>query len=542
MALVRSNFLILGSGVAGLKTALNAARFGTVTVITKKEDFESNTNYAQGGIATVLDTKGDSFDNHIRDTLQAGAGLCHPDSVSLIVTRGPREIEELIRLGVEFTRADDGSLELGREGGHSRRRIVHAKDLTGREVERCLLHNARNHPNIRLFEHHFSVDLVLDENRRCWGAWVWDESQRTMHLCLAGVTILATGGCGLVYLHSTNPSIATGDGVAMAFRAGARIANMEFIQFHPTSLYAPGGNQQTFLISEAVRGEGAILRTRDGTAFMEKYHPLKDLAPRDVVARAIDYEMKNRGDKCCFLDVTHIDQDFFHRRFPYISSNCEKAGLHLAKDWIPIVPAAHYMCGGVLTSLTGATAIEGLFCVGEAASTGVHGANRLASNSILEALVFSTLAAETAQERGYPREEPPRLSETYPQKPNPGKLEAVRLVNCRHSIRCLMWDYVGIVRANSRLQQARKRLEVLTEEIDSYFQAGHINDQLLELRNLAQTAELIILSALQRKESRGLHYNLDYPQLRETLEDTILQKQPDGSLRIESVPIPQAQG
>jgi len=540
MGVLRSQFLILGSGVAGLKTALSAARFGTVTVITKKEDFESNTNYAQGGIASVLDTQSDSFESHIRDTLQAGAGLCHPDAVSLIVTRGPREIEDLIRLGVEFTRTEDGRLELAREGGHSRRRIVHAKDLTGREVERCLLHNARTHPNIQLIEHHFSVDLVLDENRRCWGAWVWDESRREMHLCLAGSTILATGGCGLVYLHSTNPPIATGDGVAMAFRAGARIANMEFIQFHPTSLYMPGGSHQTFLISEAVRGEGAILRTRDGTAFMEKYHPLKDLAPRDIVARAIDSEMKNRGDKCCYLDVTHINQDFFHRRFPNISSHCEKAGLNLAKDWIPIVPAAHYMCGGVITGLNGATAIEGLFCVGEAACTGVHGANRLASNSILEALVFSTLAAETAHQQGYPYQEPPRLPEIYPLKPHPGQLEAVRLVNCRQAIRSLMWDYVGIIRTNDRLQQARKRLGVLIEEIDSYFQAGHINEQLLELRNLAQTAELIILSALQRKESRGLHYNLDYPHLRGSLEDTVLQRQPDGSLHIESIPIPVA--
>lgn len=536
MAVFRSNFLIIGSGVAGLKTALEAAKFGTVHLVTKKEDFESNTNYAQGGIASVLD-QNDSFDAHIQDTHSAGAGLCHPGAVDLIVTHGPNAIQELMEIGVEFTRNQDGSLELGREGGHSARRIVHAQDLTGREVEKALLKRVREHAGIRVDEFYFAVDLILDDNRRCWGAWVWDAHEKSIHQYLAGVTILATGGCGLVYRHSTNPPIATGDGVAMAFRAGARIANMEFIQFHPTSLYHPD-DKQPYLISEAVRGEKAILRASDGVAFMEKYHPLKDLAPRDIVARAIDSEMKSRGEACCYLDVTHIDQDFFHRRFPFISSICEERGLNLAKDWIPVVPAAHYMCGGVATDLKAATSISGLYAVGETACTGVHGANRLASNSILEALVFSKLSVKEACEQGYPQTEPSAALQSGWGKKPVSEPEAVRLVNLRQSMRGLMWDYVGIVRSNARLLQAQKRLNVLKEEIDSLYDSGHINTKLLVLRNLAQTAELILLCTLQRKESRGLHYNIDYPSLSAAVDDSVIQHNPDGTNKVESVPIP----
>lgn len=537
MAVFRSNFLIIGSGVAGLKTALEAARYGTVNLVTKKDDFESNTNYAQGGIATVLD-ENDSFDAHIRDTHEAGAGLCHPDSVKLIVTHGPDAIRELMEIGVEFTRSQDGRLELGREGGHSARRIVHAQDLTGREVEKALLKRVRENSRIHVDEYYFAIDLILDDNRRCWGAWVWDAREKQVHQYLAGVTIIATGGCGLVYRHSTNPPIATGDGVAMAFRAGAEIANMEFIQFHPTALYCPD-DKRPYLISEAVRGERGIIRASGGDAFMERYHPLKELAPRDIVARAIDNEMKKRGEACCYLDVTHIDQEFFHKRFPFITQICQQHGLNLAKDWIPIVPAAHYMCGGVITGLEGATTLPGLFAVGETACTGVHGANRLASNSILEALVFSKISVKEASERGFPQAEPPSPLERAWERETLTEPEAVRLVNLRQSLRGLMWDYVGIVRSNARLAQAKKRLDVLKEEIDSIHETGHINSKFLELRNLAQTAELILLCTLQRRESRGLHYNVDYTQLSNVPEDSIVRRLPDGTIQVESVPIPQ---
>ena len=534
MALVRSNFLILGSGVAGLKTALNAARFGTVTVITKKEDFESNTNYAQGGIATVLDTKGDSFDNHIRDTLQVGAGLCHPDSVSLIVTRGPREIEELIRLGwnspARMTAASNWA-----EGGHSRRRIVHAKDLTGARSNAACSTTPVTTPTSACSNITFPW-ISFSMKTAAAGAPGSGTSQRTMHLCLAGVTILATGGCGLVYLHSTNPSIATGDGVAMAFARARASPTWNSSSSTPAPSTRPAAASRPFSFPRPCGGGRHSAHPRRHGVHGE-IPPAQRLGPRDVVARAIDYEMKNRGDKCCFLDVTHIDQGFFHRRFPYISSNCEKAGLHLAKDWIPIVPPPTYIRRRAHQPYR-RHRHRGTLLRGEAASTGVHGANRLASNSILEALVFSTLAAKPRKNGDTPRGTA-RLSETYPQKPNPGKLEAVRLVNCRHSIRCLMWDYVGIVRANSRLQQARKRLEVLTEEIDSYFQAGHINDQLLELRNLAQTAELIILSALQRGKPRpALQPRL--PQLGKRSK-TPFSRNNRTALR-ESVPIPRPRG
>jgi L-aspartate oxidase len=538
MAVFHSNFLVIGSGVAGLKASLDASKHGTVNLVTKKDDFESNTNYAQGGIASVLD-QNDSFESHIRDTHSAGGDLCHPDAVKLIVTKGPEAIAELIRIGVEFSRNRDGSLELGREGGHSKRRIVHAKDLTGREVERSLLAAVRDNNKIRLYQYHQGVDLILDEDRRCWGAKVWDERNHALHIYLAGVTILSTGGCGLVYRHSTNPPVATGDGIAMAYRAGVRIANMEFIQFHPTAFYDANKRSQPFLISEAVRGEGAILRSKDGRAILENYHELKDLAPRDIVARALDAEMKDSGEPNCYLDVTHIDQQFFQERFPFISQICNEAGLDLATDWIPIVPAAHYSCGGIFTDLHGWTSIDGLYCTGESAHTGVHGANRLASNSILEALVFSQRAIEAAVEREDHLLEPPQPDEDTSYKSPDEKLEPVRLVNCRHSLRSLMWDYVGIVRSTKRLKQARKRLQVLQEEIDSYIDEGYMNVKLIELRNLILCGDLIILSALQRKESRGLHYTIDYPEMLDVSEDTVIQKSSDNTPQISSVPIPQ---
>lgn len=531
-----SDILVIGSGVAGLHTALNAVKLGRVNLVTKKDDFESNTNYAQGGIATVLDQH-DSFDSHIRDTLEAGAGLCHLDAVELIVTHGPEAIENLINCGVEFTRSGDGELELGREGGHSYRRIVHAKDLTGREVERALLNQVRALEDVAIHQYHFAVDLILDDNGRCWGAWVWDEDKNQAIPFLAGVTIMCSGGCGLVYQHSTNPPIATGDGVAMGFRAGAPVANMEFIQFHPTAFYSPGMNEASFLISEAVRGEGAILRRADGDAFMERYHPLKDLAPRDIVARAIDAETKQSGDPCCYLDVSHIEYDFFQQHFPNITAYCESQGVKLPFDSIPVIPAAHYMCGGVLSDLNGATSLPGFYVIGETACTGVHGANRLASNSILEALIFSGRAMVDVKEKALMQAPPSNLPLEW-NKPKPtAKIESILFVNCRQTLSKLMWDYVGIVRSDERMHLAHKRIKVLKEEIDGYFESGYINRQVLELRNLVQTADLIIHCAWQRKESRGLHYTLDYPKTLADPMDSVVTRNEYGRPQVESRPI-----
>ncbi len=536
MKIQTSDFLIIGSGVAGLHTTLNAAQSGSVNLVTKKDDFESNTNYAQGGIASVLD-RHDSFDSHVRDTLEAGAGLCRRDAVELIVEHGPEAIQSLIDIGVEFTRRRDGELELGREGGHSYRRIVHAKDLTGREVERALLKKVRSLDNVTIFQYYFAVDLIVDDAGRCWGAWVWDEKSEEAIAFLASVTLMCSGGCGLVYQHSTNPSIATGDGVAMGFRAGAPIANMEFIQFHPTAFYRPDANDAPFLISEAVRGEGAILRKRDGEAFMERYHPLKDLAPRDIVARAIDAETKQSGDPYCYLDVSHIEFDFFQSRFPNITAYCESNGVKLPFDSIPVVPAAHYMCGGVLSDLNGATNITGFFVIGEAACTGVHGANRLASNSILEALIFSRRALEVITEQSLLQPPPDALGLDW-NKPKPTeRIESIQFVNCRQTLSKLMWDYVGIVRSDERLHLAHKRIKVLKEEIDGYYESGYINRQVLELRNLVQTADLIIHCAWQRKESRGLHYNLDYPQILADPFDSVITRNEYGRPHIESRPV-----
>ena len=527
------DFLVLGSGIAGLFYALKVAPRGRVAVVTKKHRAESNTNYAQGGIAAVT-SKEDSYEMHVRDTLTAGAGLCREAVVRTIVEEGPGCVGELIELGMQFTEREiprsNGlrELDLGREGGHSKRRILHAKDITGREIERALLAAIEKQPNITVFEDHFGIDLITNRKLgrpgppRCYGAYVLDNRTGQVATFAAPVVVLATGGCGKVYLYTTNPDIATGDGVAMAYRAGAAVANMEFIQFHPTCLYHP--RAKSFLISEAVRGEGAILRSIDGVEFMDGYHPLKSLAPRDIVARAIDNEMKKSGADHVCLDITHKPARFTMDRFPNIYAKCLEFGLDITKEPIPVVPAAHYQCGGVVANVNGETDIAGMYAIGEVACTGLHGANRLASNSLLEALVL----AHRAGQHAFAHPQPP-LADPLPAWQSGQAQNADELVVVSHNwdeIRRLMWDYVGIVRTNKRLQRAQKRIANLQEEIQEYYWDFVVTRDLLELRNIATVAELIIACALQRPESRGLHYNLDYPQANPNWaqRDTVVRK------------------
>jgi L-aspartate oxidase len=512
------DYLVLGSGIAGLSFALKVAPRGRVAIITKKNKAESNTNYAQGGIAAVT-SKEDSFEMHVRDTLEAGAGLCNESVVRKIVEEGPARIQELIELGMKFSEREDPrnhgkhELDLGKEGGHSKRRILHAKDVTGREIERALLAAIAERPNIEIFENHVAIDLITSQKlgyageNRCLGVYVLDKTGGRVVTFIAPVTLLATGGCGKVYLYTTNPDIATGDGVAMAFRAGASIANMEFIQFHPTCLYHP--KAKSFLISEAVRGEGGVLKTIQGREFMDAAHPLKSLAPRDVVARAIDSEMKKTGADYVLLDITHKPAKFVIERFPNIYQNCLRYGIDITKEPIPVVPAAHYQCGGVATNVDGETEIAGLYAVGEVAHTGLHGANRLASNSLLEALVGAHRAAEKVAASDLPKNDfkIPKWQSGDANNPD----EMVVVSHNWDEIRRLMWDYVGIVRTNKRLQRAQKRLANLQQEIQEYYWNFTVTSDLLELRNIATVAELIVRSALQRPESRGLNYNLDYP-------------------------------
>jgi len=507
MAIV-SDYLVIGSGLAGLFFALRAAEHGRVSLVTKKEKAESNTNYAQGGIAAVFG-KDDSIELHIQDTLKAGAGLCHEEAVRATIEEGPRLVKELIALGVSFSREGE-ELSLGQEGGHSRRRIVHAKDRTGQGIEQALIARVESRPEVTFYPNHTVIDLIMDRaTRTCWGAYVLDTKTGKVESFLARSVLLATGGLGAVYLHTTNPTIATGDGVAMAYRSGAGIANMEFIQFHPTALCHPRAG--SFLISEAVRGEGGVLRLQSGEAFMEKYHELKDLAPRDVVARAIDRELKKSGERCVLLDLSAIPAERIKSRFPQIYERCLSLGLDITREPIPVVPAAHYSCGGVITDLEGRTNLGNLFAAGETACTGVHGANRLASNSLLEALVFASRAAEAAcQEMKKGRADIPEIP-AWDYVGSVWSEEAVVVAHNREEVRRTMWDYVGIVRTDLRLKWALKRIQTMQQEIREYYWRYRATPDLVELRSLVTVAELIIQSALLRKESRGLHYTLDYP-------------------------------
>jgi L-aspartate oxidase len=521
--------LVLGSGVAGLTLALKLSRHGKVAVITKKNRAESNTNYAQGGIACVTSEE-DSFELHVQDTLIAGAGLCKEDVVRTYVAEGPERIQELIDTGVHFSEKQNGAnseLDLGKEGGHSKRRILHAKDMTGKEVERALLYAVEQNKNITVFENATAIDLITSSKigkpgpNRCLGVYVLDNKSNRVDTYTAKITVLATGGCGKCYLYTTNPDIATGDGVAMAYRAGVSVANMEFIQFHPTCLFHPFS--KSFLISEALRGEGAILVNESGQEFASKYDPRASLAPRDIVARAIDAEMKRTGAACVYLDITRKSEEFLRERFPNIFGYCEALGINIARQPIPVVPAAHYQCGGVMVNPDGATSLSGLYAVGEVACTGLHGANRLASNSLLEALV---LAHRSSQEIG--RILPGIGTDVSVPEWEEGKAsdpdELVIVTHNWKEIRQIMWDYVGIVRTDKRLERAERRLEILLKEIHEYYWNFKVTSDLLELRNLALVSWIIVQSAMKRKESRGLHYTLNYPGTLTTAKDTLVDR------------------
>ena len=534
---VDRDYIVIGSGLAGLTFALKIAEYGSVALITKDAVEESATRYAQGGIASVM-AEDDSVDLHVTDTIEAGRGLCKEDVVRCIVREGPARVRELIQLGTRFTRTQgEDSFHLTREGGHSKRRILHADDLTGWEIERALIEAVNTKPNIEIYPYHMGIDIITrsnvdpkvqpgDKKDEALGLYALNEQTGEVVTFTGKAVLLATGGAGKVYLYTSNPDTATGDGIALAYRAGAKIANMEFFQFHPTCLYHP--QAKSFLISEAVRGEGGILRLKNGDTFMENYHSLGCLAPRDVVARAIDYEMKKSGDDCVYLDVTHLEGYRTRERFPNIDKTCKSFGFDMTEQPIPVVPAAHYMCGGVMVDLNGQTNISRLFASGEVCYSGLHGANRLASNSLLEGLVLSHRAAAKAAKLNRSSRKLEEIQDQIPEWDSGDAVESDESVVVSHNwdeIRRLMWNYVGIVRSDKRLVRARRRIEMLLEEIKEYYWNFKITRDTLELRNIALTGQLIINGALQRKESRGLHYNLDYPRPDDTdeVQHTILQ-------------------
>jgi len=507
---LETDYLVIGSGIAGLNFALLAAEHGRVVVVTKKRPVDTNTNWAQGGVAAVL-AKDDSFERHIDDTLVAGDGLCDREVVELCVNAGPAQVERLLELGVRLDRNKDGNLDLGREGAHTRHRVVHWEDVTGREIQRALIEAVARHSNITMLDEHIAVDLLsmakYGGDPACFGAYVLDRRTGEVKTICARATVLASGGTGKVYVYTSNPDVATGDGVAMAYRIGSAVCDLEFVQFHPTVLFHPMA--RNFLLSEAMRGEGGVLKLASGETFMEHYHPMKSLASRDIVARAIDNELKKSGSDSVFLDMTHLDPGFVRGRFPNIHERCLSLGIDITKQPIPVVPAAHYMCGGIKTDHSGATTITGLYAIGECAFTGLHGANRLASNSLLEGMVYSSRAAAAVKDA--PRIRPAQVA-PWSQGDATDSNDAIVVSLNWEEIRRFMWSYVGIVRSDKRIERARRRIEFLRDEIREYYLDFKITSDLIELRNLALVAHLIIESARRRKESRGLHFTLDYPE------------------------------
>ncbi|SDZ91540.1 L-aspartate oxidase [Arachidicoccus rhizosphaerae] len=538
-----TDLLVIGSGIAGLTFAIKAAKAlpdKEILVLTKAPSpEETNTNYAQGGVAGVWDFAKDSFDKHIEDTLIAGDGLCDPRAVEVVVKEGPDRIREIIGYGTRFDKNDDGDYNLGREGGHSEFRILHHKDVTGKEIERALIAEAERHNNIRMLDEYYVVELLTQHHLgylvtksskdiTCYGVYALNRNTNSIEKILASATLLATGGCGQAYRTTTNPRVATGDGVAMSYRAKGRIENMEFIQFHPTALFEPGVSP-AFLITEAVRGEGGVLRNHKGEAFMEKYDPRKDLAPRDIVARAIDSEMKKHGTQHVYLDCSPIEREKFMQHFPNIYEHCKNIGIDVFKDGIPVAPAAHYSCGGVKTDLHGRTSIQHLYACGECSSTGLHGANRLASNSLLEAMVFAHRAFEDVlaqyQEGSLQKFNQEMASLTLPDWDALGTSEPKEMILITQSVKELeqiMSDYVGIVRTNVRLERAMRRLDLLFEETEALYKQAQVSPQLCQLRNLITVGYLIVKGAQFRQESRGLHFNTDYPEKSDLLQSVIL--------------------
>lgn len=533
--IIKSDVLVIGSGIAGLCTALKLAEQRQVTLVTKENLDQSNTKYAQGGITAVV-SPDDSIASHIEDTLKTGNGIAHEEAVKLLAQGGKDAIEELLKHGTSFTRSLDSKawkqLDLGREGGHSHHRIVHAKDRTGFAIETALVKRARADQNITILEWHTLIELLTPHQKRknsdttntCYGAIFYNRGDASITTLLASQTVLATGGCGEIYEHTTNPAIATGDGVAAAWRAGAKISNMEFIQFHPTTLYH--SKADSFLISEALRGHGAILKDVQGEPFMERYHEMGSLAPRDIVARAIDKEMKTSGEPCVYLDIRHADADELQDRFPKIFAQCLKFGIDISKDLIPVVPASHYCCGGIKVTLDGETTLKNLYAVGEVSCTGVHGANRLASNSLLEAVVFAKRCATHILALKEIEPVCENQFQTWDDSNTKIADEWVLISHNKSEIQRIMWDYVGIVRSDERLKRAMKRIKLIQEEVEHYYKRTKICTSILELRNMATVAELIIESALLRKESRGLHFNKNYPdKIADFAFDTILKKE-----------------
>jgi L-aspartate oxidase len=522
---LETDYLVIGSGIAGLYFALNAAEHGPVLVITKRGADDTATSWAQGGVAAVL-SDDDSTEAHVADTMTVGDGLCRREIVELTVREGPVHVRRLAALGVDFSRDAAGDFDLSREGGHHARRVVHSKDTTGRAIQSALLEAARKSPRIAILEDCIAVDLLsmakYGGEPSCFGAYVLDKRSGEVKTVVARATVLASGGAGKVYIYTSNPDVATGDGIAMAYRIGAQVANLEFVQFHPTVLYHPHAG--SFLISETLRGEGGILRLKSGESFMERYHELASLGPRDVVARAIDHELKRSGDDSVFLDMTHLDSDFMRQRFPTIYGRCLELGIDITRQPIPVVPAAHYLCGGVITDARGRTSVRNLYAIGETSCTGLHGACRLASNSLLEGLVFGARAAESVRQ-----DELSRPTQVVPwQSFNATDSNDAIVVTLNwDEVRRFMWSYLGIVRSSKRIERARRRIELLRQEISEYYWDFKVNSDIVELRNLALVAHLIIESARRRRESRGLHYTVDFPEKMEDAHDTVLH-QTDG--------------